>query len=146
MPIGVYEHKRVSPEERFWSMVTKKENGCWEFACIGAQGYGRIRIDPHKPPVPAHRYAYELLKGKIPDGLQLDHLCLNKACVNPDHLEPVTAQVNIARADALITHCPHGHPYSPENTYVYNGHRFCKQCHYKAMSIYRAQKALASCK
>ncbi len=83
----------------------------------------------------AHRYVYEALVGPIPDGLVLDHLCFVTTCVNPDHLEPVTARENALRArhwpNAEKTHCAHGHPYDEANTFVWkrNGWRACKTCH-----------------
>lgn len=78
----------------------------------------------------AHRWSYEFHVGPIPEGLDLDHLCRNRGCVNPDHLEPVTREENIRRAFATVTHCPSGHPYSDENTYVRPGtvHRKCRAC------------------
>lgn len=85
-----------------------------------------------------HRIAYELYKASIPENLILDHLCRNRACCNPDHLEPVTHKINSQRGDnginmASKTHCPQGHEYTPENTAIYmlNGAfrmRYCKQC------------------
>ena len=82
-----------------------------------------------------HRYAYRLWKGPIPDGLQIDHLCRNRACVNPSHLEAVTGKENQRRAAILTTHCPSGHPYDELNTYLKvnakTGHerRVCRICH-----------------
>jgi len=83
----------------------------------------------------AHRFSFTLHLGEIPDGLELDHLCKNKLCVKPDHLEAVTHAENVRRGNAgkwqrEKTHCPQGHPYSEENTYVIpaTGHRQCREC------------------
>lgn len=84
-------------EERFWSLVTKTET-CWLFGRLTPIGYGYFRAD--LKPTMAHRYSYELLVGPIPDGLTIDHLCRNRACVNPDHMEPVTQRENLRRARA----------------------------------------------
>jgi hypothetical protein len=102
---------------------------CWEWT--GARerkGYGRFRSQP------AHRWSYELLRGEIPEGLFLDHLCRNRACVNPWHLEPVTNRVNILRGvsfaaiNAHKTHCIRGHEFTPENTYMSTKGRNCRAC------------------
>jgi len=121
-------------ESRFWAKVDKNgPNGCWVWTAMKtAAGYGEFW--PSGPRMMyAHRLAYELLVGKIPEGLQIDHLCRNPSCCNPEHLEPVTQAENMRRGNAgkntrERTHCPHGHEYSPENTRIYNGRRFCKQC------------------
>jgi hypothetical protein len=78
----------------------------------------------------AHRLYYEITKGAIPAGLELDHKCRVRCCVNPDHLEPVTHTENMRRASKnLVTHCPVGHPYSGPNLYVRpNGGRECLTC------------------
>lgn len=86
-------------EERFWSKV-EKSSGCWAWTGHkNRNGYGWT-LGPKGKGESAHRIAYELLVGPIPEGLQIDHLCRNRACVNPDHLEPVTQRVNWQRGNA----------------------------------------------
>ena len=93
------------------------------------RGYGMIGVADKD--VLAHRLAYELARGPIPEGLTLDHLCRNRICVNPAHLEPVTMRENIRRGikGVLTTHCPQGHAYDAENTYITeSGWRVCRTC------------------
>lgn len=124
----------TTTEQRFWAKV-EKTNACWLWqGTKSADGYGRFRVSENKRLEAAHRYAYGLLVGPIPEGLTLDHLCRNPGCVNPDHLEPVTLRENILRSDGLParnarkTHCDKGHPFSAENTYLLGGKRHCRQC------------------
>lgn len=138
MPMGIYPHKVKQASDRFWSKVDKSSPvGCWMWTAsvIQANGYGQFNAGPHKGMMLAHRFAYELMVGPIPDGLQLDHLCRNKLCVNPDHLEPVSQRVNILRSEsfpavnARKTHCTHGHEFTEENTRIRKqGWRSCKAC------------------
>jgi hypothetical protein len=104
--------------ERFWSKVRKTDD-CWLWTAGLNGGYGVYTIGGR--PRPAHRLAYEELVGPVPDGLQLDHLCRVRRCVNPAHLEPVTSKENTRRGTAVDviaerqrskTHCPRGHPYA----------------------------------
>lgn len=103
-------------------VVLKPDTSCWVWTgTTNGRGYGRVwSVGKQKK---AHRVFYELLVGDIPEDLELDHLCFNKLCVNPAHLEPVTHQENLRRAGItgllgpeLKTHCPRKHPYTPENT------------------------------
>ena len=117
---------QTSLKKRFWAKVVVAQNHCWEWTgADNGKGYGQFWDGQQL--VPAHRIAFEWLRGEIPEGLELDHLCRNKKCVNPMHLELVTRSENTKRGigPALAaqkqrakTHCPHGHPYSPENTYI----------------------------
>jgi hypothetical protein len=119
-------------EERFWEKVIKTDS-CWLWIAATTKGYGRFRIGTLKE---AHRVSYELVKGSIPEGLVLDHLCRVKNCVNPEHLEPVTNAENINRGDKTNqgwnnrskTHCPKGHAYAGENLNFYKGRRVCRTC------------------
>ena len=127
--------------DRFWSKVEKTET-CWLWrGRIQPNGYGQFAIKRDQwQHVYAHRYSYMLLQA-IPAGLQLDHLCRNRACVRPDHLEPVTQGENLMRGThARITHCPHGHPYDAENTRYRNGTRQCHQCELRRNRASRARR------
>lgn len=107
-------------------------NGCWQWVGSGAFGYGRIKVGNRS--FQAHRYVYESEKGPIPDGMDLDHLCRNRGCVNPSHLEPVTNRTNVLRGvgisakNASKEYCRHGHPLVGTNVRHYKGHRICRTC------------------
>lgn len=111
---------------------------CWEWiASVTSDGYGRFRAASGVG-VAAHRFAYEFYVGRIPQGLVIDHLCRNRRCVNPAHLEPVTHAENVRRgvgaeraaaARRARTHCVHNHPLEPGNILTdAAGHRRCKTC------------------
>jgi hypothetical protein len=121
--------------ERFWSLVDRRGDAeCWPWKGGTKQGYGQIMVA--RKAKRAHRVAYELTVGPIPEGLTLDHLCRNRACCNPKHLEPVTNRENVLRGvgpsaeAARKTHCPQGHEYTPENVYQRPGKpdRSCLTC------------------
>lgn len=128
-----------SLEQRFWEKVSDGSyEDCWLWtAGRHAAGYGVFNV-ANGQPRRAHRVAYELVIGEIPPGLQLDHLCRVRACVNPWHLEPVTNRVNtvrgvgpqLARERGLAkSHCVNGHPLSGANVRVNaHGHRICRTC------------------
>lgn len=133
-------------EDRFWSKVNKNGpvpahrpdlGACWLWGAGKNQdGYGRFWDCTRK--VQAHRFAYELLIGPIPNGLELDHLCRVRNCVNGKHMEPVTHQENARRGEVGLaggrrmrakTHCPRGHAYDSDNTYRnLRGQRSCRTC------------------
>lgn len=103
-----------------------------------------------RKPVRAHRFMYRLLRGEIPAGLQLDHLCRVRHCVNPWHLEAVTARVNVLRGigptaqNAQKTRCPLGHPLSDENTYRNaQGERRCRICRRSSQERYKRRRMAA---
>lgn len=150
---------RGDDEARFWSKVDKDgASGCWLWTATKvSDGYGQflLTVDGVQRGRPAHRHAYELLVGPIPDGHQLDHLCRVRACVNPDHLEPVTQRENVLRGEGLAainarkTHCKNGHEFTDENTRRYVGpngapRRACRACHReRGRRRYAARKAAA---
>lgn len=124
---------KTSVESRFWPKVDKNgPNGCWLWvASKTSSGYGHFANQC------AHRVAYELLVGPIPEGLEIDHLCRVRHCVNPEHMEPVTHRVNIDRRigkhvkpRALRSHCAQGHEWTPDNTYYAPNQtwRSCRKC------------------
>ena len=132
MPRGV---RYATDAERILSRIVVDENGCWLWqGYVSRQGYGQMKVD-HRH-WKAHRFAYVVWRGPIAEGLEIDHLCRVRRCVNPDHLEPVTHRENVRRGDLSLanarrhlakTHCVHGHSYG--NAIVRpNGARQCREC------------------
>lgn len=132
--------KRQSLEERFWGKVSKT-NSCWLWtgALNPQTGYGTIFIswlgNNRQKTQTTHRLVWELMRGPIPDGLTIDHLCRVRSCCNPDHLEPVTLAENtrrspkVGRGRTIKTHCRQGHLFDEENTVrTTKGTRRCRAC------------------
>jgi HNH endonuclease len=140
-------------EDRFWAKVNKTET-CWLWTgATTRKGYGLFGV-AHSFNRQVHRFSYELLKGAIPPGFTLDHLCSNRACVNPDHLEPVTQRVNVYRGNSPSainrkkTECKYGHPLSGSNLKISiaaNGSvaRSCRTCHNEANRERKRRKRAA---
>lgn len=123
----------MSLQSRIAEKIALVEGGCWVWTgAMSEQGYG-ITWAGHRT-IKAHRYVYEFAVGPVPEGMDLDHLCRCRACVNPAHLEPVTRSENLRRGHAaaprpLPTHCKRGHAYDEANTYTWRGRRNCRACH-----------------
>ena len=117
-------------------MMPEPNSGCWLWTgTLSGSGYGQFQLSPvTKKKAQAHRASYEYFVGPIPEGMQIDHLCRVRCCVNPAHLELVTQSENTRRGHLwqdAVTHCPQGHPYSPENLASWGlrkGQRICLIC------------------
>lgn len=135
--------------ERFHRSYRIAPSGCWEWKLsLNWGGYGSFRSGAHR--TGAHRAAYELLVGPIPPGLDIDHLCRNRKCVNPAHLEPVTRSENLRRGiggrwNADKPRCPQGHAYDAANTYHdKRGWRGCRKCRRAAVRRYQKRKQVSA--
>jgi hypothetical protein len=136
---------------RLSTLVDKDPHtGCWLWVgTVATNGYGVLSI--HDRQFKAHRVSYQLNVGPIPDGLEIDHLCRVRNCVNPDHLEPVTGRVNKLRGYSphginwRKSACDHGHEFIPENTRIERRGeketRICRACFARRMRTYRAKAA-----
>lgn len=134
-----------TPTEPFYRFINfvkiASHSDCWLWqGKTQNSGYGQFSIGSRKTVrklVYAHRFSYEQMVGCIPPGMQIDHLCKERLCVNPDHLEVVTPRVNTHRGNtitaknAVKTACPSGHPYNDANTIVSAGKRYCRTCRIK---------------
>lgn len=130
-PIG----PRPKPDREALALLCQKilskcvpwRNGCilWTGAKIRT-GYGRIVYKRFQ--YATHRIVFAALSGEIPEGLELDHLCRTRECINPHHLEPVMHAENVRRAHAVKTHCKRGHARIPENVYRGKNNSYCRPC------------------
>ena len=144
------------PIPRFWAHVQKTET-CWLWTAAQRGGkygvfrggkYGVFQIRGRL--VGVHRFSYELHQGPIPPGLTIDHLCRNRLCVNPAHLEAVTMRVNVLRGNTITaaaarkTYCLRGHEFTPENTARYKSWRICRACQRQRMRLFRGRATTAT--
>jgi len=151
--------------KQFWDKVNKNGpissfrpdlGACWIWTSyITEKGYGRITLKNNKK-VYVHRHVYELTNGLIPEELELDHLCRVRNCCNPNHLRLVTSKENSTAAGSQVffngkehsakTHCPQGHIYNQENTYIAirkttgKSYRLCRICHKENSKKYYYKK------
>lgn len=161
----LYHRVEGDPVARFHQKYEVADNGCWLWVDRSiTRGYALLYVGSEgKHQVRAHRWSYEHFKGPIPDGLQIDHVChnrdepcaggitcLHRRCVNPDHLEAVDGPTNLSRTKNFygnLTHCKYGHEFTPENTAVRGGARFCRACrkrNNKEASLLRAERNRAA--
>ena len=143
-PLVTFNPVGEPPISRFNAMISPwVMDGCFDWmGTTTRKGYG-LFWDGERM-VSAHRWIYEYCQGTIPDGLQIDHLCRNRRCVNVAHLDVVTSRENQARSPydpAKRTHCPSGHPYNEENTYVNpKGSRECRACRQRRHDAYTRKR------
>jgi hypothetical protein len=140
-----------SSKDRFDSMVYQDPNsGCWIWTgALGGGEYGVFWYE--RKQIPAHKWIYEHMRGRVNSSKQLDHLCRVRCCVNPNHLEEVTCRENLMRGNTLAamnykkTHCIRGHELSGDNLYTYpDGKRQCRKCYRVAEQRFLDRKRNAS--
>jgi hypothetical protein len=129
--------QKYTPDQRlqkFLSQINISENGCWEWQGSYVTNRNGAKYGTFwngKTLQLSHRFSYEYFIGPIPPGKEMDHLCRNTICCNPDHVEPVTHLENMQRGiNKTKVTCSHGHPFSVENTRIgQKGRRYCHACH-----------------
>ena len=142
-----------SAADRFWAKVDKAGDAdCWNWTGCRSEGYGRFHFEGRL--MPAHRWSYEDAVGPIPEGLVIDHLCQNRLCCNPAHMEPVTRAENSRRGEknrktysgrsrpdlTERTECVNGHEFTGDNYYWRGNARTCRICAAERLARFRARQ------
>lgn len=150
-------YRDTKPRERLLAKLVPQPNGCWHWTgVVDRKGYGHVGYKG-KRGESLQRAVYDCFVGPIPDGHDVDHTCHNKdltcvrlgakcmhrRCGNPAHLTPIPRVENGQIAKARITYCPANHEYTEENTYIFEGRRFCKTCQRIAGKISKANARMA---
>lgn len=148
LPLDVANCRRLVSSPRWQKKISVSESGCHEWlARVNRDGYGQqtVSILKARRCVSAHRIAWVGANGAdIPPGMVIDHLCRNRRCVNPDHLEVVQKRTNSLRGigpaaiNARKTHCKSGHAFTADNTYMFRGTRCCRACNRAAVARRKA--------
>jgi hypothetical protein len=125
------------------------KDDCWMWTGgHNSAGYGQLMWNGRRDRM-AHKVVYSLFFGEVPEGLEVDHLCLVPACVNPNHLEAVTRLENLRRShttghgNGTRTHCRRGHEFTDANTYAWRGKRLCRECGYLRQRVWNKKKSIS---